>query len=64
MHEPGSEAQLHEAWERDDELDAENFDERTLFNLHDKNGDGYLDLYELETTLLSEVDKVGTNAIL
>jgi len=58
LHEPGSEAQLHETWEKDDELDPESYDSKTLFNLHDKNGDGYLDLYELETTLLSEVDKV------
>jgi len=58
VHEPGSEAQMHETWEKDDDLDPESFDVKTLFNLHDKNGDGYLDLFELETTLLSEVDKV------
>lgn len=58
MHEPGHKKQLEEVWEKEDGLDPESFDPRTFFNLHDKNGDGYLDVYELETFFLADLDKV------
>ena len=39
-------------------LDPEYFDLKTLFKLHDKDGDGVLDEYELETMFLADLDKV------
>lgn len=58
MHQPGSKAELEEVWKEEDGLDPESFDPKTFFKLHDKNGDGYLDTYELETFFLGDVDKV------
>ncbi|XP_065647819.1 nucleobindin-2 isoform X5 [Hydra vulgaris] len=58
IHEPGHKAQLEETWEKEDGLDPENFDARTFFNLHDKNGDSFLDMYEIETVFLADIDKV------
>ncbi|XP_065070363.1 nucleobindin-2-like isoform X2 [Rhopilema esculentum] len=58
MHEPGSKAELEEVWKEEDGLDPESFDPKTFFNLHDKNGDGYLDFFELQTFFLNDVDKV------
>jgi len=57
MHEPGHKAQLKEVWEEEDGLDPDSFDPKTFFNLHDKNSDGYLDMYELETFFLTDLDK-------
>jgi len=58
MHAPGHKAQLMETWEKEDNLDPEAFDEKTMFHLHDKNGDGYLDVYELGTLFLHDINKV------
>lgn len=58
IHEPGHKAQLEEVWEKEDGLDPESFDPKTFFNLHDKNSDGYLDQFELETLFLQDLDKV------
>lgn len=57
LHEPGHKAQLEEVWEKEDGLDPDSFDPKTFFNLHDKNSDGYLDRFELETLFLSDLDK-------
>lgn len=57
MHEPGHKKQLEEVWEKEDGLDPDSFDPRTFFNLHDKNGDGFLDAFELETFFLADLDK-------
>lgn len=57
LHEPGHKAQLEEVWEKEDGLDPDSFDPKTFFHLHDKNGDGYLDQYELETLFLGDLDK-------
>jgi len=57
LHEPGHKAQLEEVWEKEDGLDPESFDPKTFFKLHDKNNDGYLDVFELETLFLTDLDK-------
>jgi len=57
LHEPGHKAQLEEVWEKDDGLDPDSFDAKTFFNLHDKNQDGQLDQYEIETIFLNDLDK-------
>merc|ERR1719427_89476 len=58
LHEPGHKAQAEEVWEKEDGLDPESFDPKTFFNLHDKNSDGHLDQFELETLFLQDLDKV------
>lgn len=58
VHEPGHKAQLEEVWEKEDGLDPDSFDAKTFFNLHDKNSDGFLDQYEVETFFLNDLDKV------
>lgn len=57
MHEPGHKPQLEEVWEKEDGLDPEAFNPKTFFKLHDKNDDGYLDVFELETLFLTDLDK-------
>lgn len=58
LHQPGHKAQMEEVWEKEDGLDPDSFDPKTFFNLHDKNSDGYLDQFELETLFLQDLDKV------
>lgn len=58
MHAPGHKEELKEVWKEQDGLDPDDFDEKTFFQLHDKDSDGYLDKYELETMFLSDLDKV------
>jgi len=57
MHDPLHEAQLKEVWEKADHLDPESFDARTIFKLHDKDGNGYLDEFEVETFFLLDLEK-------
>lgn len=57
LHKPMGGAQLREVWQKKEGLDPEYFDLKTLFRMHDKNGDGYLDVYELETLFLADLDK-------
>jgi len=57
MHEPVDDAQLKEVWEKSDGLDPDYFDLKTLFKLHDKNNDGFLDKWELETLFLNDIEK-------
>lgn len=58
LHEPGHKAQLEEVWEEQDGFDAGSFDPKTFFHMHDKNGDGYWDYFEMETLFLHDLDKV------
>ena len=44
-------------WEKGDNLDPESYDAKTIFKLHDKDGDGYLDEYEVETFFLLDREK-------
>jgi len=57
IHEPGHKAQLEEVWDSDG-YDPENFEPRTFFHIHDKDGNGYLDYYETETLFLHDLDKL------
>lgn len=54
----GSKDQLEQVWQDVDKLPKESFDPKTFFNLHDLNGDGYLDIAELEALFQKELDKV------
>lgn len=58
LHHPGSKAQLEQVWEETDGLDANDFEPKTFFKLHDTNGDDYLDTGELEALFVKEVDKL------
>jgi len=55
---PGSEQQFKEVWEKTDHLDPKEFDVKTFFNLHDVNGDGHLDINEVESLMQAELSKV------
>lgn len=55
VNHPGSVDQMEEVWEKVDHLEAEQFKPRSFFQLHDINGDGYLDEAELEAIMLKEV---------
>lgn len=37
IHHPGSKKQLEEVWEKQDEMEGENFNPRTFFAMHGKN---------------------------
>ncbi|XP_052067480.1 nucleobindin-2-like isoform X2 [Mytilus californianus] len=58
LHHPGSKAQLEEVWEKNDEMDKDNFDPKTFFMMHDINGDGFLDEEEVEALFQKELDQV------
>lgn len=44
-------------------MDADSYNLKTLFKLHDKNGNGYLDEFELETLFLADLDKAYPEGI-
>ena len=52
---PASKEQLEDVWENQDGFNKEEFDPKTFFFLHDKNGDKHLDNMELEALFYSEV---------
>ncbi|GMR61059.1 hypothetical protein PMAYCL1PPCAC_31254, partial [Pristionchus mayeri] len=55
---PGGREQLEEVWEETDQMDKDNFDPRTFFNLHDINGDGFWNSDELDALFQLELDKM------
>ena len=55
LRHPASKEQLEDVWEHQDGLNKEDFDPKTFFHLHDKNGDKHLDPMELEALFYSEV---------
>ncbi|PAA81508.1 hypothetical protein BOX15_Mlig034413g4, partial [Macrostomum lignano] len=58
VHQPGSREQLKEAWEKGDRMDRDSFDPKAFFMLHDINGDGHMDVNEIEALFWKELDKV------
>ncbi|TNN15394.1 Nucleobindin-1 isoform 1 [Schistosoma japonicum] len=58
IYQPGSEDQLKEYWEKYEGLDRESFNPRTLFADIDLDGDGYLNVNEIEAFLQREIEKV------
>lgn len=58
VNHPGSRDQLKEVWEETDGLDPSDFNPKTFFQLHDTNGDGFLDEQELEALFTKELEKV------
>nr|CAB3264478.1 nucleobindin-2 [Phallusia mammillata] len=58
MHHPGSKAQLEDVWNDEDGLNEQEFNPKTFFNIHDINGDGYLDFSELESIFEKDLGKV------
>jgi hypothetical protein len=58
INHPGSVDQMEEVWEDVDHLDADQFNPKTFFNLHDTNSDGFLDQAEIETLMLKEAEKI------
>ena len=57
LRHPASKEQLEDVWEHQDGLNKEDFDPKTFFHLHDKNGDRHLDAMELEALFFSEVSE-------
>ena len=55
VNHPGSVRQMEEVWEQVDRLEPDQFAPKTFFQLHDINGDGFLDDAELEAIMLKEV---------
>ncbi|GFR03682.1 nucleobindin-2 [Trichonephila clavata] len=58
VHHPGSKPQLEQVWEDQDHMPREEFNPKTFFAMHDINGDGHLDVKEVEAILLPEVRKL------
>ncbi|XP_055941064.1 nucleobindin-2-like isoform X2 [Argiope bruennichi] len=58
VHHPGSKPQLEQVWEDQDHMPKEEFNPRTFFAMHDINGDGHLDVEEVEAILIPEVKKL------
>lgn len=46
---------MEEVWENVDHLEADQFNPKSFFKLHDVNSDGYLDEGEIEAIMLKEV---------
>lgn len=58
INHPGSLNQLEEVWSAQDGFEKSEFNARTFFLLHDKNGDKILDIFEVEALFVNEVKKV------
>ncbi|CAH8830568.1 unnamed protein product [Trichobilharzia szidati] len=58
VHQPGSDEQLKEYWEKQEGMERETFNPRTLFSEIDLDGDGHLSVHEVEAVLQRELDKV------
>lgn len=58
VNHPGSKDQLKEVWEEEDHLDADKFNPKTFFQLHDLDGNQVLDEYEIEALFQIELDKI------
>ncbi|XP_028417212.1 nucleobindin-2-like [Dendronephthya gigantea] len=58
VNHPGSKQQLEEVWEEEDGFDKDQFNPRTFFKMHDKDNDGQLDPYELESLFYREASKI------
>lgn len=52
-HHPMTKEQLEEVWEKQDHLDAQDFDPKTFFVMHDLNGDGHWDEDEVKVRLIA-----------
>ncbi|CAF1173210.1 unnamed protein product [Rotaria sordida] len=61
VNHPGSVDQMQEVWEDVDHLEAQQFNPKSFFQLHDINGDGLLDEGEIEAIMLKEAEKVHDN---
>ncbi|XP_052799526.1 nucleobindin-2-like isoform X2 [Mya arenaria] len=58
VHHPGSKAQLEDVWEKTDNMDTQDFNPKTFFNMHDLDGNGFLDGEEVEALFQKELDEV------
>lgn len=57
---PGSKQQLEEVWENQDHMEAEDFNPKTFFYMHDIDGNGVWDPDEVKALFLKELDKLYT----
>lgn len=55
MHMPASKQHLLKVWEEKDQMEKENFNVKTFFHLHDLDGNGFMDEYEIKTLLQTQV---------
>lgn len=58
VHHPGSKDQLEEVWEKQDHMDAQDFDPKKFFMMHDVDGNGFWDEMEVKALFKTELDKV------
>lgn len=58
VNHPGSKDQLEEVWKEEDKLEPEQFNPRTFFQLHDLDGNQFLDEFEIEALFQNELDKL------
>lgn len=58
VHHPGSKDQLEEVWEKQDHMDAQDFDPKKFFMMHDVDGNGFWDEMEVKALFKLELDKV------
>lgn len=61
VNHPGSVDQMEEVWEDVDHLEADQFNPKSFFKLHDINSDGFLDETEIEAIMLKEAEKIHEN---
>jgi len=58
INHPGGKQQLEEVWEEQDQMEGNEFNPKTFFALHDVDGNGYLDEFEIESLFQIELDKI------
>lgn len=58
IHHPGSKDQLEEVWEKQDHMDAQDFEPKKFFMMHDVDGNGFWDEMEVKALFKLELDKV------
>ena len=58
LNHPGSREHLESVWTESDGFDKGTFTPTAFFRLHDKNGDNFLDILEVEAFFIPEIRKV------
>lgn len=58
LNHPGSREHLESVWTESDGFDKDTFTPTAFFRFHDKNGDNFLDILEVEAFFISEIRKV------
>jgi len=58
VHQPGSQQQYEEVWEKHDHLSSGEFNSKAFFHLHDLDGNRLWDFDEVKALYVTDLDKI------